>query len=444
MEVKILETKLVVPSTPPFNSDHVLSLSNLDNDLNLNIIFRYLRVYVSAATDKSPFDVIAAALSSALVPYYPLAATLCSDGDRRFSLSCKEGQGVPLIHAAVDCTLDSLNYLDDPDYSFVERLVPDPDSKEILVNPCVLQITAFKCGGYTLGAALHNALCDGMGATQFFNLMAEVARGGTKVPVQPVWNRVELLGPRDPPRVEGAVKEFLSLEKGFEPYVQGFEPVERESFDVKDECLDQLKAVLLEKCGLNFTTFEALGAFLWRAKVRCSGIPGDENVKFAYLTNIRRLVKPPLPFGYWGNGCVPLYAQISAKELVEQPLWKTAELIKKSKVNANDEYIRSYIDFQELHRGDGITAGKEVSGFTDWRHIGHSSVDFGWGAPVTVFPVTRQILGSFEPCFFLPYSAANGGKKDGFKVQVTLRKTAMPAFKEEMKKFSNKEFELLL
>jgi hypothetical protein len=165
-------------------------------------------------------------------------------------------------------------------------------------------------------------------------------------------------------------------------------------------------------------------------------------VKFAYSINIRKLVKPPLPAGYWGNGCVLMYAQLCARELIEQPVWKTAELIKKSKINATDEYVRSFIDFQELHYGDGITAGNRVSGFTDWRHLGHSTVDFGWGGPVTVLPLSRKLLGSVVPCFFLPYSSANAGKKDGFKVLVTLQETHMPAFKKEMEKFSRQDFDL--
>lgn len=165
-------------------------------------------------------------------------------------------------------------------------------------------------------------------------------------------------------------------------------------------------------------------------------------VKFAYLINMRKLVKPALPAGYWGNGCVAMYAKLSAKELVEKPLWETAEQIRKSKSNATDEYVRSFIDFQELHRGEGITAGKGVTGFTDWRHLGHSTVDFGWGGPVTVLPLSRNLLGSVEPCFFLPYSSATGGDKDGFKVLVTLRETAMPAFAEDMDKFSRLEFGL--
>jgi len=86
-----------------------------------------------------------------------------------------------------------------------------------------------------------------------------------------------------------------------------------------------------------------------------------------------------------------------------------------------------------------------VTGFTDWRYLGHSTIDFGWGGPVTVLPLSNKLLGSMEPCFFLPYStdAAAGSKKDsGFKVLVNLRESAMPEFKEAMDKFHKGEFAL--
>ncbi|KAJ6402160.1 hypothetical protein OIU84_014281 [Salix udensis] len=419
-EIHIKETIPIQPATPPFSQDHTLPLSRLDTDRNLNVTFRYLRVYANATSDDRdhPFNVIAAALSSALVHYYPLAATLRrGQVDNRLELVCsRDHLGVPLINATVNCTLEKLNYLDDPDPDFVDRLAPDPDQTYGLANPCVLQVTVFECGGWTLGTSIHHGLCDGLGATQFFNVMAELARGVDRVSVNPVWDRAGLV------RVVGKVA--------------------RECFHVKDEWLEKFKKVLFEESGSSFTTFEALGAFIWRAKVKASGVPGDETVKFAYSINIRKLVKPPLPAGYWGNGCVPMYAQLCANELTEQPLWKTAELIKKSKINATDEYVRSFIDFQELHYGDGITAGTRVSGFTDWRHLGHSSVDFGWGGPVTVLPLSRNLLGSVFPCFFLPYSSANGGEKDGFKVLVTLQETHMPAFRKEMEKFGGQDFDL--
>ncbi|PON99106.1 Transferase [Trema orientale] len=446
MKVQISETTLVVPATPPFADDHVLPLSHIDNDPNLRVSFRYLRAYVStnpSTPSSDPFHVISSALSAALVHYYPLAGSLRTRPDRRLELVCSKGQGgVPLVRAKVGCTLDSVSYLDDLDTHFVEQLVPAPGPDEGLAYPCMLQLTMFDCGGFTLGTAIHHSLADGLGATQFFNVMAEFARGATRSSIAPVWDRDSLLGPRDPPRVEAPIREFLSLDSRFSAYEQPIGPVVRECFKVRDECLDRFKSQLLDRSGLNFTTFEALGAFIWRAKVRASNIPADEMVKYAYSLDIRKLVKPPLPAGYWGNGCAPMYAKQSAKDLVEKPIWETAELIKKSKRNATDEYVRSFIDFQGLHYGEGITAGKEVSGFTDWRHLGHSTVDFGWGGPVTVLPLSRHLLGGLEPCYFLPYSSASVGKKDGFKISVTLRETAMPAFKKEMEKFCSGDFGL--
>lgn len=445
MEVCASETALVFPSRPPFEHDHVLPLSHLDTDRNLHVSFRYVRAYTSAAASNhpsDPFRVISAALSDALVYYYPFTGSLRRRSDDRLELFCAAGKAVPFVRAAADCSLESVNYLDEPDRHFVERLVPDPRPEEGLVTPFVLQMTVFACGGYCLGASIHHAMCDGLGATQFFNAVAELARGASRISVEPVWERGSLLGPGEPPRVEVPLEEVLCFEKGSSPYGESSEAVARECFHVRDGCLDRYKALLLENSGVSFTTFEALGAFLWRARVKASGVPGHEKVKFAYSINVRKLVKPPLPLGYWGNGCVPMYVQLSAKELIENPIWETAKLIKKSKSNATDEYARSFIDFQELNYAKGITAGKGVSGFTDWRHLGHSTVDFGWGGPVTVLPLSRHLLGSVEPCFFLPYSSAKAGNKDGFKVLITLPEIALHAFRQEMEKFTNEQFGL--
>ncbi|GAB4831372.1 hypothetical protein Ancab_005385 [Ancistrocladus abbreviatus] len=449
MEITIKDTVTVYPSTlaPPFDGDHVLPLSHLDNDRNLRVIIRYFRVYVgnqhhlhrTSTPSDDPFQVISDSLSRALVCYYPLAGTLRrrAEDDDRLELFWSVGRGVSVVRAVAECSLESVDYLDDPSVQFVENLVPDPSPEEGLINPFMLQVTVFKCGGYCLGEMVHHAMCDGVGATQFFNVMAELARGSSQTSVEPVWDRVKWLGHRKPPRVEVPLEEVLLLDKGSSPYQHSGGPIGKLCFQVKDEWLDRFKNQLLEESGCSFTTFEALGAFIWRAKVKASGVPTGEKVKFAYSINIRKLVNPPLPAGYWGNGCVPLYAQLTARDLVEQPLWKTAELIKKSKRQATDEYVHSFIDFQELNYGKGITAGRWVSGFTDWRHLGHSTMDFGWGGPVTVLPLSRNLLGSVEPCFFLPYSSIRGEKKDGFKVLITLPEIVMHGFKEEMGKLSS-------
>lgn len=294
-----------------------------------------------------------------------------------------------------------------------------------------------------LGMCVHHAMCDGAGATQFLSAVAGFARGVDEgVPIEPAWDRAGLLGPRRPPRVEVDLDDFLGFDKEgsssclYDRVVGCKETIVKGSFHVSDACLNQFRTRLAAESSLSFTSFEALGAFLWKARVKASGIASEEVVKFVYSMNIRKLLKPALPTGYWGNVCVPVYVKLTAKRLLEQPLWETARLIKKSKQNVTDEYVRSYIDFQELHYEEGITAGDHVSGFTDWRHLGHSEVDFGWGSPSDVLPLSSRLLGSLEPTFLLSYATGDERKKGGFRALVCLPQNAMSNVRADMEIFS--------
>ncbi|CAN0911034.1 Spermidine sinapoyl-CoA acyltransferase [Linum grandiflorum] len=450
MEVKIIETIPIHPHHIPFSQDHSLPLSTVDTDPNLDHTIRYVRFYANnhptttvAGAGNRPSEVIAAALSHALVHYYPLAGCLRFNGSRLESF-CTAVDQLPLVNASVNATLESaMIKLENPvDSEFVTRLAPDPSRDERLVHPFMVQVTMFECGGFALGSAVHHAICDGMGATLFFNAVAELARGSGRVPVEPVWERGSFFTPRDPPRVEGLVREVLLGDGGdrsVEPVVGGFgNKVVMECFDVKEEWLEEFKKVLVAKCGSKFTTFEALGAFIWRAKVKASGVPPNELVKFTYSINIRKLAN--LPPTYWGNGCVPMHVELRSQDLLNQPIWETAELIKQSKVNVQS-YVVSFVDALELHHLGRVNLprSKCVSGFTDWRHLGHSGLDFGWGGPVCVYPLPMTLLGSEEPCFYLP-AAADGGGGGGFKVMVMLREELVDGFMVEVEKFGRQEF----
>uniref|UniRef100_A0A1D1XP63 3'-N-debenzoyl-2'-deoxytaxol N-benzoyltransferase n=1 Tax=Anthurium amnicola TaxID=1678845 RepID=A0A1D1XP63_9ARAE len=459
-EVEIIETVLVYPSPSPFPGPRgdgyaSLPLSHIDTDRNLHVTVRTLRAYAGSIRSPSPgpppappppdpYHVITEALSKALFHYYPVVGTLFRrDPDARLEVRCAEGQGVPVTRALSPRTLPSLGYLDDPVSPFLDRLVPDPVSGEELEHPLAVQVTRFACGGFSLGVCFHHAMCDGAGATLFLRAVAEIARGAAAPGVEPVWDRAALLGPREPPRVDVDFTQFLGTRGELSDPYEGEDgeggAISRECFHISETCVERFKARLLEESGSSsFTTFEALGAFIWRARVKAYGVPSGAKVKFAYSMNVRKLLKPALPAGYWGNGCVPVYVQMSAGDLVERTLWETAELIKRSKRGVTEEYVRSFVDFQELHYAEGISAGEGVSGFTDWRHLGHSAVDFGWGGPVTVLPLSFKLLGSREPCFFLPYAAVGGVKVDGFKALVSLPTDAMPAFRVEMEMFSGR------
>ncbi|XP_020081186.1 spermidine sinapoyl-CoA acyltransferase-like [Ananas comosus] len=440
MEIEIIETLLISPSPPPplHGSPILYPLSHLDTDTNLNVSFRTLPL---------PRHLPRPRRRARRPPLPPLRRRAA---DARLELrlpSAAAGEeiGVPLTRAATRIAIAAR-----VDSAFLDRLVPEPGAVEGgpdgPARPLALQVTQFACGGFALGMCVHHAMCDGAGATKFLCAVARLARGLGGPPVDPVWDRSTLLGPRKPPRVElprfNEIFDFDERVASRGPYDAASRSgarMARECFHVSNTCAERLRNRLVDESptGSRLTTFEALSAFIWRARVRTTGTgSNNEIVKMVYSMNISKILNPPLPAGYWGNVCVPAYVRLTAGELAEQPLSKTAVLIRESKRDVTDEYVRSYIDFQELNYARGITAGGSVAAFTDWRRLGHSEVDFGWGGPVDTLPLSWKLLGSVETCFFMPYGATDERKDEGFRVLVSLPEKSLPSFKVEMETLS--------
>ncbi|CAN6215042.1 unnamed protein product [Urochloa humidicola] len=439
--LRVLDTVRLSPPAPASHAGAPLPLSGLDADRNvLDVTFRTLRFFPTPPPPVDALAVLPRAFAAALA-LFPALAGCIRDGH---VVVVNAGAGtVPIVLAESDLSAADFD-TDCPGSALLDSLAP-PDSDGVEDGPALaLQVTRLACGGVALGMRVAHALCDGAGATKFLAAVARFARGQGPPDVAPVWDRRELLGPRRPPRVATPVFDrVLALDAGVArlgPYGAGAgedwhdqqRQLTRECFHVSDARLEALRAKLSDEAGLRLTTFEVATAFIWRAKVKASGASSDEVVKMVYSMNISKLIDPPLPEGYWGNVCVPVYVSVAAGDLVDQPLGATAALVKKSKRGVDGEYVRSYVDFQELHRGEGVTAGGAVSAFTDWRRLGHGEVDFGWGGPDAVLPLSWRILGSNEPCFLVPYGAGDERRQRGFKVFVALRRAAVDGFREEM------------
>ncbi|KAJ1704445.1 hypothetical protein LUZ63_004224 [Rhynchospora breviuscula] len=448
MDVQIIERIPISASPPPSSPSLTLPLSHLDTDRNLHITFRTLRLYSKPdnSPEKDPFNVISPeVVSAALSLFFPLTGSLhCREPGSRPEIQCTPSGSIPLIRAVTEVRLSDLASCQ-PDSPFLNQLSPDLDQADN-TPPLALQITRFSCGGFAFGMCVHHVLCDGAGANQFLGCIARFACGESRPVIQPLWDRTELLGPRIPPTLHVPIDKTLTLDANVvkhgtywnQDQCGGSRRLVKEWFDVNDKCVEKFRNRLNEEAGLgfNFTTFEALSAFIWHSRIKASQLNADEVVKMVYSMNISKILDPPLPAGYWGNVCVPVYVTLTAHELTNQPLWKTTAMIRDSKRYINNEYVRSYIDFQELHFTKGITAGTRVNAFTDWRRLGHSKLDFGWGPPVTVMPLSWKLLGSFEPCFFLPYSALDDRKENnGFKILVCLDEASLESFKKDMKIF---------
>uniref|UniRef100_A0A0D9WM41 Uncharacterized protein n=1 Tax=Leersia perrieri TaxID=77586 RepID=A0A0D9WM41_9ORYZ len=442
---KLLVLEIVHLSPPPLEaSPMAFPLSGLDTDRNVfDVTFRTVRLFPPHPPSIDPLAVLPRAFSAALGLFLPLAGTLAAvdgDGGRGFVRSGADDDSVPLVLAAFDGMALADVDTDDPCSALLELLAPADDGGSPVL---ALQATRFACGGVALGMRVAHALCDGAGATKFLSAAARFARGETTPPVAVppvVWERRERLGPRNPPRMAKPFDRILAAAR-HGPYSDQTcdeQPqVVRACFHVSDARVETLREKLSGEVGVKLTTFEILAAFIWRARVKAKSTSPDEVVKMVYSMNISKLLSPPLPDGYWGNVCVPVYVTLAGGELITQPLSHTATMIKNRKREIDDEYVRSYIDLHELHRGDagggGVTAGRGVSAFTDWRRLGHSEVDFGWGPPDAVLPLSWRLLGSVEPCFFLPYGAGDGRRRrHGFKVFVAVTAEALPRFREEM------------
>ncbi|TVU12473.1 hypothetical protein EJB05_46123, partial [Eragrostis curvula] len=436
LRLRVLDTVLL---SPPAQARPAapLPLSGLDADRNvLDVAFRTLRFFPPPDPLDDPFDVLPRAFEAAL-GLFPALAGCIYDGH----VVASDASAVPLVLAASDLSVTDVD-TDSPGSPLLDRLSPgDGDGAD---SALALQATRFACGGVALGMRVAHALCDGAGATKFLAAAARFAKRGQHGPpapeAAPVWERRDLLGPRRPQRVATpSFDRVLALDDDVArngPYgaaTDGHELM-RECFHVSDARVEALRARLAGEAGVRLTTFEVVAAFIWRARVKANGTSSGEAVKMVYSMNISKLVDPPLPDGYWGNVCVPVYISLPAGDLVAQPLAATAALVKRSKREVDDEYVRSYIDFLELRRGAGATTagGAAVSAFTDWRRLGHGEVDFGWGGPDVVLPLSWRILGSTEPCFLLPYGANDERRRRGFKVFVAVQGKALPAFREEM------------
>ncbi|KAL3530954.1 hypothetical protein ACH5RR_010276 [Cinchona calisaya] len=455
----LLEKKdvvLVVPAKP--TPSEVLYFSTMDNDYNLELLCQTLYVYQGNTSSPNcknhdengltplqlePALVVKEALSKALIHYYPLAGKLKRQADGRLQITCN-GDGVPFLEATVDCHLSSLNYFDGIDVETAKNFVFDwPTESKYGYHPLVLRVTKFSCGGFTIGMGLSHSVCDGFGAAQFFRAITELASGKNEPTIKPVWERERLVGKFSAEDDPFPFMDIASLAKS--PFLPAAE-ISHECFNVDDESIRKLKMLLTQECNNDqipngsFTTLEALGAYIWRARYRALRQNADGKTMFCLTMGIRNFINPPLPDGYYGNGIVPANVELLGRDLDDGPLYKVAVLIKQSKqMNSNNEHISKTLNMLEKLNQQKMkieTHGASLV-LTDWRQLRLlEEEDFGWKESVNMIPLPWKMFGYVDLCIFMPPCRINnnnsGSMRGGVRVLVSLPEAAMERFKTEM------------
>ncbi|CAH8312828.1 unnamed protein product [Eruca vesicaria subsp. sativa] len=430
--VKKSQVVIVKPSKPTPKVS--LSLSTLDNDPYIETLAKTIYVYAPSSKEvQDPASLLQEALSHALAHYYPLAGKLHRrSDDHRLELKCVPGEGVPFVKAIAECTLSSLNYLEDMDED-LNQLVPSYEAVAAGgYNVLALQVTEFACGGITLATALSHSLCDGFGASQFFKAFTEFAAGKTQPSVIPVWDRHCLTSNNF--NINGQVEEEQApklIDFGeacssvaTSPYTPTNDMVCK-ILTITSQDITQLKENVTE----DVTTLEILAAHVWRARCKALKLSPNGTTLFGMAVSIRRTVDPPLREGYYGNAFVKASVAMKAGELSSSELSNVVKLIK----DAKREALKKRYVFEQLKETEKSLKMKVAcqggSGafmlLTDWRQLGLlDEVDFGYGGSVNIIPVVPKFLSDI--CVFLPR------KQGGVRVLVTLPKPAMDNLKEHM------------
>ncbi|KAJ4960719.1 hypothetical protein NE237_020629 [Protea cynaroides] len=397
-------------------------LSNLDQ--NIAVIVRTIYCFKSDEKgNEQAGQVIKDALAKVLVHYYPLAGRLTISSQGKLIVDCT-GDGAVFVEAEANCNMEEIGDITKPDSATLSKLVYDiPGAKNILgIPPLVAQVTKFKCGGFVLGLCLNHCMFDGIGAMEFVNSWGETARG-LQLSIPPYLDR-SILKARDSPKMEFPHHEFAEIEDMSNTENIYQEEMLYRSFSFDPDKLKQLKMnVMKEGILKQCTSFEALSAFVWRARSQALNLRPDQQTKLLFAVDGRSRFDPPLPKGFFGNGIVLTNSLCSTGELLENQLSFTVGLVQKAVQMVTDSYMRSAIDYFEITRARPSLAATLL--ITTWSKLSFHITDFGWGEPCLSGPVA---LPEKEVILFL----SDGKDRKSINVLLGLPASAMKIFQEIM------------
>ncbi|MED6120785.1 hypothetical protein PIB30_024219 [Stylosanthes scabra] len=335
--VKRCEPELVAPATS--TPHEVKPLSDIDDQEGLRCQLGIIDIYRHnpSMEGKNPVKVIRDALSRTLVFYYPFAGRLREGHRGKLMVDCTE-EGVLFIEADADVTLDQLGEALQPPFPCSKQLLYNvPGSDGILGCPLLLlQVTRFKCGGFSVGIRVNHTMVDATGIVQFMNAMAEISRGFHQPSILPVWCR-ELLSARNPPRITCNHKEFEQVEdiKQWETIISCNGNMITRSFFFGPTEIASLRCLILNHQSSEYTRFELITACLWYCLTKALQLPPEKQVRMYCVVNGRARFNPPLPIGYYGNVISSPAAATTVEKLFENPFEYVVDLIKKNNSRCN-------------------------------------------------------------------------------------------------------------
>ncbi|KAI3759991.1 hypothetical protein L1987_50379 [Smallanthus sonchifolius] len=367
---------LVAPCEP--TPSVPLDLSRIDRLPVLRCNARTLHVFEPIGPHGAAWSTIREALSKALVPYYPLAGRLSSDGS---IIDCT-GDGVWFVESSANCSLRVVDYFKDVTTIPFDDLLPSHPSEDQGVDPLVLmQITEFEGDGFVMGLTFCHAICDGLGAAQFLNAIGEFARDLNPLTVTPLWHRnflppPQLTTPATLPPAIFTLPDYHLVQANIDiPF---------------NDHITRLKQEFMKVSLKHCSNFEIVAAILWRNRTQSMNL-GSENrtMKLVFFANCRQLVAPPLPKGFYGNCFFPVTITASSETLAGASIVDVIRMIQEAKARLPEEFSDWAKEDGGRKKEDPFAPplGYDTLFLSEWGRLGFNEVDYGNGPPVHVIPM---------------------------------------------------------
>jgi hypothetical protein len=415
-----------------------INLSSFDRAL---AFFPVTSFHVFDRAIPRPAETVRAALSRALVHYFPVAGRVVAVSGGRLRIACT-GEGVAFVAASADRSLADAGLLDPPTGApLLDELAVGLGAEGFRPSDPLLlvQVTEFACGGFVVAVTRNHAVADGTGFAQFMRAVGELARGLPRPSVLPVSCGDDSL-PELPPLVAAMENALVLLEPRDFAYLD---------ITIPSRCVDRIKAGFAGHAAAApadgpCTVFEAVMAVLWQCRTRAV-MPDDPSTPapLIFAANVRK--HAGAKHGYYGNCITSALAVPTSGEVANGDINDVIRLIKRAKqpiphqfkrnsAAAGDEEGRGGKHKQQ--EGGGLSAeqvdvmfGYNAFDVTSWRNLGADAVDFGGGRPARVMcRMDRMPVPHCVACLPL--------RKDGANVLARcVREEHVDAFLGELAKF---------
>ena len=245
-----------------------------------------------------------------------------------------------------------------------------------------MQVTKFKCGGFSVGFRMSHAICDGISSAQFFNSFCKLARG-EKLTIFPDPDRT-ILKPRNPPAPEFEHSECVKLSDL--PETPPISTQLNYNSKVIPLSLTELRALkaraLADKKITKCSFFEVMVAHMWQARTRTLEFEPHEPSTILFAVDFREKVSPPIPHTFCGNTVISGHVSAGAEEVCSKPLSFCVAKVQEAIARIDERYVRSALDWLQIHGGmPAIVKEKDVL-VSGWYRFPFYEHDFGWGKPI--------------------------------------------------------------